>query len=69
MKDAITILRQDEVLAEANADLQSLHCENVARMSKTCSVLEHKERETYKKKIFQDAAESLCITREMGLAA
>lgn len=49
MKFAITILRQDEVLAAANADLQALHCETVARMSKMCYVLEHKERETYKK--------------------
>lgn len=33
-KAAITILRQDEVLAAANADLQCLHCATVAGMSK-----------------------------------
>lgn len=60
MKDAITILRQDEVLAEANADLQSLHCENVARMSKTCCVLEHKERETYQKKRYFRMLQKAC---------
>lgn len=40
-------------MAAANADLQALHCETVARMSKTCYVLEHKERETYKKQYFR----------------
>jgi len=47
------ILRQDEVLAEVNADLQSLHCETVARMSKIFCVLEHKEWETYKNWYFR----------------
>lgn len=59
MKVAIMILRQDEVLAEANADLQSLYHEIVPRMSKICCALEHKERETYTQMVFQDAAESL----------
>lgn len=48
MKVAITILRKDEVLAAAKADLQALHCVTVTRMSKMCCVLKRKEWETYK---------------------